>query len=927
MTFRVSDVGPNEAATRVFRIDPELQKRGWNLADRTQVRLEVPVDGYDAEPWNGVTDYCLYEPSGLVIAVIEAKRTSREPRVGEEQLRHYVDEIAKRQGFRPFGFMSNGLSWYFWDVGEANPRLVAGMFSPDDLKRLKFIRENAIDPATLAVNASIASRVEQQEAIRRVCEAFDRGRRRALVVMATGTGKTRTTMALLDLFLRARSAQKVLFLADRDALVEQALNDGFKNHLPDEPRDRVFTRNIDPDKRLYVATLQTMGRCFEQFSPAYFDIVVFDEAHRSIFNRFTEVMEYFDARMLGLTATPANFIDRDTFITFRCDGQTPTFLYTYQQAVAEKRLVDYRLYQAQTGFQRAGIRGADLDDDAREALIEKGIDPDTLDYSGTELEVLVSNKDTLRRQWEEIFDVCIKDRGGNLPGKTIVFATSKGHAERVRDVFEEMYPQHVGLLKVIHDGVERVHDGSYGDGLISKFKKLDKPRIAVSVDMLDTGIDVPEVVNLVFMRPVQSRIKLAQMIGRGTRSQETCRFFDRLPDGKKTEFLIIDFWQNDFGRQIDARIPAEVPLLIRLFHTRLDLLERTLHERDGERHRQVIADCRAMIGRIPVDSFLVRRAWHEVEAAWRDDFWSYLRTDQLQMLRIRVSPLLRFVSEVDVATETFTHKVEQLRLQSIAGGPQPTLLQSIAEDVSRLPAFVRDNPAKKTIADLALSVQLAAATPSQLTTLVRELAPEMKHKRRRETGFLTIDLPDFIAGRSFILVGPQGTQVHVEEYRRRIESRILAVAEQHPALVALREGREPDAGALIDLERLLERELSAPDVGLTDKIAHQAFGVSLDRRQGGLLGFMRFLLGLEGLPDYATVVDHGFELHIQQNRYSGDQIRFLRAVRDVFLANRRLAVTDLYEAPLTSFGRNAVDRLFTPSQVEGLVQFTNQLSA
>lgn len=435
MTHRRPGVGPTEAATRTVRIDPELQGRGWDLADRTQVRFEVPVDGYDATPWNGVTDYCLYEPSGLVIAVVEAKRTSREPRVGEEQLRHYVDEIAKRQGFRPFGFMTNGLSWYFWDVGEAHPRLVAGMFSPDDLKRLRFIRENAIGPMTLTINAAIASRAEQHEAIRRVCEAFDQGRRRALVVMATGTGKTRTTMALIDLFLRARRAQKVLFLADRDALVEQALNDGFKAHLPDEPRDRVFTRNIDPNKRLYVATLQTMGRCFEQFSPAFFDLIVFDEAHRSIFNRFTEVMEYFDARMLGLTATPANFIDRDTFVTFRCDGQAPTFLYTYQQAVAEKRLVDYRMYQAQTGFQRAGIRGADLDDDAREALISKGIDPDTIDYSGTDLEVLVSNRDTLRRQWEEIFDVCIKDRGGNLPGKTIVFAISKGHAERIRDVF------------------------------------------------------------------------------------------------------------------------------------------------------------------------------------------------------------------------------------------------------------------------------------------------------------------------------------------------------------------------------------------------------------------------------------------------------------------------------------------------------------
>jgi type I restriction enzyme R subunit len=260
-------------------------------------------------------------------------------------------------------------------------------------------------------------RAYQHEAIRRVCEVFEQALRRALLVMATGTGKTRTIMALIDLFLRAHWAQKILFLADRDALVEQALNDGFKAHLPNEPRVRIHTANIDPDKRLYVATLQTMSRCFEKFSPGFFDLIIFDEAHRSIFNRFTEVIEYFDARMVGLTATPANFIDRDTFRTFACESQTPTFLYTYEQAVAEKRLVDFRLYQAQTGFQRGGIRGADLSEEDRNALIEQGIDPDRIDYTGTDPEVLVSNRDTLRRQWEDITEHARPDKGGQLPGK------------------------------------------------------------------------------------------------------------------------------------------------------------------------------------------------------------------------------------------------------------------------------------------------------------------------------------------------------------------------------------------------------------------------------------------------------------------------------------------------------------------------------
>src|SRR6266480_718296 len=316
-----------ESQTRALLINPLLVNAEWKLSDRTQVGFEIPVDGYDAEPWNGITDYCLYRPSGPILSVVEAKRTSRNPRDGEEQLRLYVTEIARKQDFAPFGFMSNGLNTYFWEVGLAHPRLVAGFFTPVDLERLLFIRQNRQPLPGAAINNSIVDRPYQHEASRRVCEVFESGKRRALLVMATGTGKTRTVTGLIDLFLQTYQAQKVLFIADRDALVEQTLNDGFKVHLPHEPRVRIHTANLDKDKRLYVATLQTMSRCFEKFSPGFFDLVIFDEAHRSIFNRFTEVIEYFDARMVGLTATPANFVDRDTFRTFDCREQAPTFLY------------------------------------------------------------------------------------------------------------------------------------------------------------------------------------------------------------------------------------------------------------------------------------------------------------------------------------------------------------------------------------------------------------------------------------------------------------------------------------------------------------------------------------------------------------------------------------------------------------------------
>jgi type I restriction enzyme R subunit len=912
----------NEAQTRALHIDPQLRTADWKLNDRTQVRLEVPVDGYDAEPWNGVSDYCLYDPSGNVLAVVEAKRCSRSPREADEQLRHYVTEIAKKQPFAPFGFMANGHEIWFWEVGLANPRLVAGFFSPADLERMKFLRQNRRPLEATSINSSIVDRAYQHEAIRRLAETFATNTRRALLVMATGTGKTRVAMSLIDVFLRAHQAQNVLFLADRDALVDQTLTDGFKAHLPNEPRDRIYTHQIDKTKRLFVATEQTLALCYSKFNPGFFDLIIFDEAHRSLFKRFTEVIEYFDARMIGLTATPANFIDRDTFRLFGCDANVPTFLYDYPQAVKETFLVDFSLYQAHTVFQRKGIKGVDLSEEDRNALAEQGIDPDSLDYSGTEIEVEVSNKDTLRKQWEEVMDTCLKDQSGQLPGKTIIFAMTKKHAHRIAEVFEEMYPQHVGVAQVITSTTERVRDGSYGDGLITKFKKNNLPRIAISVDMLDTGIDAPEVVNLVFMKPVQSRIKLWQMIGRGTRNQQACKYLDRLPDGKKTEFKIIDFWQNDFNKKADDKQPIDVPVLVSVLNTRLKILERHLPDHTAEAFRQTIADLRAMMVRIPRDSFPVKKVWLQVAPAWEDDFWTLITPTKLDFLRLHVAPLLRFAAEVDVAAETFTHKMERLKLQIIQATPSPQLLQSIAEDVSRLPDIaerVRSSPS----AALALSNDLATASPAQITQIIRELAPQMRNRRDRPSAFLKIDLPDFIAIRGHISVGEGGRQMLIEEYKRRVDARVLEIVEKHPALAALREGREVTDDQLVDLERTLHRELGRDDIQLSSRNIRIAYGLRVDN----FLAFLRHLLAIDAIPDYSQVVQRGFERHIQAHNYNAEQIRFLRSVQEVFLAKRMLVEADLYDPPLTNFGRNAVERFFTPPEIGDLLQLTQSLAA
>jgi type I restriction enzyme R subunit len=907
----------NEERTRKEMIDPQLEKAGWYLRDHSRVKIEIPVDGYDAEPWNGVSDYTLYRENGEVLAVVEAKRTSTDVRLAESQLTYYVTEIEKHQSFRPFGFLANGLEIHFVDVGIAHKREVFGFFTREDLENLLYIRQNSKPLSSIEINNEIVDRAYQHEAIRRMSEEFAKGKRKALIVMATGTGKTRTTMGLIDVFMRSNQARRILFVADREALVEQALDDGFRKYLPEEPCTRLYSWKIETGNRLYAVTLQTLSNIFEQFSPAFFDLIVFDEVHRSIFNKFNEVLEYFDGRQIGLTATPANYINRDTFLAFDCTDGKPTYLYTYEQAVEDRYLVDYELYSARTKFQRQGIHGVDLTEEERNALIEKGLDPDDLNYEGTELETTVSNRDTIRKQWEEIWDTCKKDSSGQLPGKTIIFATTQKHALRLQDVFDEMYPQFPELTRVI------THKSEYRGTLVDKFKKKDMPRIAISVDMLDTGIDVPEVVNLVFMKPVQSPIKLQQMIGRGTRVQAACRDLSLLPNFEKKDFLIIDFWENNFSRDAKEVIDQSTPVLVTIFNTRLRLLETYLKDQKDPDCKGVIADLREQIQQIPTDSFTIRKHMPEIEEVWGDAFWNYLVPSKIEFLRLKVAPHLRLVPGVDVPAATFISKVERLKLLKRKGKDMIQAMQSIAEDAAILPDFVVNDPRLKLHVQKCIPEELTNASLSDLSNLRDALAPQMKYKRRLDT-FLELDLVDSIAISGYILLTKSGEKMYVAEYRRLVEQRILQLVAEHPTIKAIQQGKKIDDWGLLELERTLTKELGEGDLEVTPENLKKIFAHTAD----SFLGLVRQVLDMQYLPDYKDLVARQFETYVTQHSpaYNADQIRFLRAVQSVFLQKRHLETADLYEPPLDMFGADTVERWFTEGDMKELVNFTNKLS-
>ena len=919
----------SEAQTRYNLINPQLKKAGWSLSDRTQVAFEIPVAGYDATVSEGYTYYCLYRTNGEVLAVVEAKRTSRDARVGKQQLLQYLEGIEKKQSFRPFGFMANGEEIFFWDSLNYAERQVAGFFSRENLERLLFLQQNHKPLNSVQINSSIVERAYQTEAIRRISESIEnKKKRKALLVMATGTGKTRTTMALIDVFLRTHNAQRILFLADRDALVDQALTDGFKTFLPYESRARIRTYDLDDAKRarICVSTLQTLEICYDKFTPADFDLIITDECHRSIYNKFTDVLAYFDAIQIGLTATPAEFIDRDTFKFFDCQERIPTFLYTFEKAVEEKYLVDKNVYAAQTKFQRKGIKGANMSEEEKESLRKRGIDPDEIDYEGTDLERKVTNKDTLRAQWEEFVDVCYKDSSGQLTGKSIVFAVTHQHALRLAETFNEMYPEYKGtLVQVIDSKMERSRD------LLNNFKKLDMPRIAISVDMLDTGVDIPEITNLAFMKPVNSQIKFWQMIGRGTRNQDASRHFEWLPNKQKEEFLIVDYWENfeHFNMMpAEEEKVTQTPVLVTIFNTRLQKLRIFLGDQSSDDAKRIIKDIRSDIARIPLESFSVKKIYKEVRDAWPaeaggdNEFWNYITEEKLEFLRLKVAPILRFVPNVKAVEAFFISKMERCGLAHIQHKDLASHIQSIREDVSLLPTNITEVKERQKHIDAVLSNSFWITRTLKTIDEVKEaLAPVMRYKRERPSLIFELGLDDVIEMRKWVFLRKESKRMYVEEYRKLIEEKIEKITAQHPTIIKLKEGGQINTEDLITLEESLEAELGTDEISLDDENILKAYGV----RVGSLVDFLKHVLKIESLPSYESIVRKAFDAFILEHNYNADQSRFLRVVQSVFLQRNKLELADLYEEPFTNFGANAVEKLFGEGEISELIELTKKL--
>ena len=552
---------PSEFLTRKKYIDVDLKQLGWKFSGSdADVWEEFEVDDMTGVlGQKGYVDYVLFGKDGLPLAVIEAKRTSKDPNIGRKQAVLYADCLERKYGRRPMMFTTNGFETYFWDDQTSPQRRVSGVFARDDLQRLMNRRTERKPLSEIPISDKITDRYYQKEAIRAVCEHIEQGFRKNLLVMATGTGKTRTASSLTDVLSRGGYVTNILFLADRTALVKQAKDD-FKNYLPDMSLCNLCSSKDDKTARIVFSTYPTMLNAIDEcktkeglplFTPTHFDLIIVDESHRSIFKKYRAIFEYFDAYLVGLTATPKTDVDRNTYDFFEMEHGVPTYAYDYETAVNEDHvLVPYYNYEVKTKFLEEGITYDDLSKEDKERyeddFAEDGYMPDFI--PSAEMNKFVFNETTVDMVLQDLMERGIKVSGGDLIGKTIIFAQNKKHAEFILERFNKLYPQYKGTF------AQRVIcDDTYAQTIIDDFKQADKePRIAVSVDMMDTGIDVPECVNLIFFKKVRSKTKFWQMIGRGTRLAPKLSCVDGMNGeyvGKKY-FMIFDYCGNfEYFRQ------------------------------------------------------------------------------------------------------------------------------------------------------------------------------------------------------------------------------------------------------------------------------------------------------------------------------------------------------------------------------------------
>jgi len=908
----------DEETTRRRLIDVELKAAGWDVAaegkSTDEVGQEVEVATMPTASGKGFIDYVLYADDGKPLAVVEAKRAAKDADIGAAQAAIYAGCLEKETGVRPVIFYTNGSDIDLIDDAQGRPRRkVYGFYSKDSLEHLVHQRSNRKDLAEIEPSLAIADRMYQLEAIRRVCERFSANHRQALIVQATGTGKTRVAISLCDVLMRAGWAKRILFLCDRKELRKQA-DKVFKEFIPDEPRVVVSrTTANDRNKRIYLATYPAMMKCYESFDVGFFDLVIADESHRSLYAHYRVLFQHFDALQLGLTATPVELVGRNTYALFGCHEKQPTSAFGFPDAIEHDPpyLVPFRVRICNSVFRQAGIRYAELSEAQREQVDDQDARSETTDIAPKDIDRTVFNRDTTRAIWQTLMDEGIREATGSHVGKTIVFARSRPHAVHLAKVFEELYPQYGSTFcKVI------THEISHVEHLIDDFKDPTHAlTIAISVDMLDTGIDVPEVVNLVFAKAVRSKVKFLQMLGRGTR---LCPNLSG-PGRDKTEFLVFDHGDNFrfFDEDYEEASPSapSKPLLQQLFDTRIELGQAALDRMDDPMFAIVVAllvaDVRDLLKTKSIDVRDRRRQLEQLaDASLVRHFAAVTQAD----LRSIAGPLQH---QRNIRGHEYAYRfdllVARLQLELLRGGPEAPSVHDLRARmqiaVEQLTKNLDAVKAKATAITQVRSTEFWAGVEAiQLEALRKELRGIMQYQRTAPTDRvapLYLDIDD--SGQTIESYVPRLDGLDRIEYKRRVQGVLSDHFSDHEVVLRVRAGEVVEGHELAQLAQQLREVDDGADVE------------RLTGREGApersLLTVFRALVGID-----MVAVQRVFSEFVERHpRLDARQLRFLRLLHNHIAHNGGIEIERLYEPPFTTVHAESIDGVFGEPDVDELL--------
>ena len=879
----------SEAETRKLYIDLYLREAGWTVLDKDNVRLpekagiEIKVQGMPNNQGIGFVDYVLFGYDGKPLAIVEAKKTSVSPIKGKEQALLYARCLQKEYGYLPIVYYTNGYQIWIIDQLGYPARQIFGFHNIKELEYLMKLRQRGTI-SDLTIDESISDRPYQKMAITKVAETFNQNRRKALLVMATGTGKTRTAISLVELLTRNKWIKNVLFLADRTALVTQAKRN-FNKLLPNYTISVLSDKDKEPDlnARLVFSTYQTMINLIDgddkTFGIGRFDLIIIDEAHRSIFNKYKAIFTYFDSLLVGLTATPRDEIERSTYSTFDLEEGVPTFHYEMEEAVRDHYLVGYTVLDRTTKFLKQGVKYSELSKEEKEEYEKTFLTPEgelPTELSGADFFKKIYNDNTVDLVLQTLMNEGLKVNGGDLIGKTIIFAFNHVHAELIVKRFEKLYPK-LGpeYCKLVDNYV------TYAQSIIDSFSVRDKlPQIAVSVDMLDTGIDVPDVLNLVFFKRIYSKIKFVQMIGRGTRKSDN--IFGHLKH--KNQFYIFDFCDNFsfFEMNPQGRIVNQgYSMTQKVFQMKLDLLfelqkqehqtnsfHKTYYEKIRTELYQTVRDFNR-------ERILVRNSLPIVDKYSVESKWTYLSKFDIQEVKNNLTLLVDSDKDIESA-KAFDLKVFYIMLSLFS---EDVVAKRAIEQVVRISQALLERLSIPQVAEKK-ELLLEVITQTYWNDVNVEKLEHLRNELRYLIQYITDEVGIYSTDFKDELID-QGTKdiniIDFKTYEEKVIDYLLS-NEVNETILKIKMLDKINAEDLKELERILWQELGTKD---------DYFNVT---KEENLAVFIRSIVGIE-----QEAINQKFAEYLNTNILSSKQQEFVKSIINYVQQNGDITKQDLVE--------------------------------